>query len=703
MSRQTPITHYRNVGISAHIDAGKTTTTERILYYAGIKHKIGEVHEGTTTMDWMDQEQERGITITSAATTISWSGMLNQKDVHHINIIDTPGHVDFTVEVERSLRVLDGVCLLYCGVGGVQPQSETVWRQAKKHGVPSLCFVNKMDRAGANFRQVCDQLKVKLGANPVPITWPLVDADDNFVGLIDIVRWKAISWEESSQGSKFHFSDIPDRHLVEASHCKERLLEAVSETDDALLVKYLNDTAISEAEIVRTLRKETISGMTQPVVCGSAFKNKGIQVLLDALVDYLPSPADMPPIESEAVTSGQRSVSVCSDEADLLALAFKIMSDVFVGQLTFLRVYSGILRTGDVILNASKNQKEKVGRILQMHANNRKEVDEIRAGDIAAVVGIREVSTGDTFSSVSNPRLLEKIEFPESVISQAVEPATKEDQDRLGMALSKLTKEDPTFRTLIEKETNQTVISGMGELHLEVMVERLRREFDVRISVTKPEVSYRETIQKGSPQSEGKFVKQSGGRGQYGHVVIVAEPNRGRGYEFVDKIKGGVIPKEFISSVNRGIQDVLGEGIQFGYPVIDIKVSLIFGSYHEVDSNEHAFRMAGTLACRKALASADPILLEPIMEVEVEVPDEYLGNIMGDILGRRGIISSSRELAGNTKIVEAEMPLANLFGYSTSLRSLTQGRGTYSMKFKQYKEVKREVAEKLTSRNLTNR
>ncbi|AGO28355.1 elongation factor G [Candidatus Tremblaya phenacola PAVE] len=701
--RSVPIINYRNVGISAHIDAGKTTVTERILFYAGIKHKIGEVHDGTATMDWMDQEQERGITITSAATTVLWRGMLNHKSAHQINIIDTPGHVDFTVEVERSLRVLDGVCLLYCGVGGVQPQSETVWRQTKKHQVSSICFVNKMDRPGANFSKVCDQLKKKLGANPIPITLPLYNNAQTFIGLIDIIKNKTIIWDDDSKGSQFKIGIIPNDKIEETTCHKERILEIVAETDDGLLGKYLNNpSTITEAEIIRALRKQTVLGRIQPVLCGSAFKNKGIQTLLDAMIDYLPSPADKPQIKSEMLNNGKTVLSDCSENADLLALAFKIMSDAFVGQLTFLRIYAGTVRVGDTILNASKNKKEKVGRILQMHANNRKEIGAVYAGDIAAFVGLKDVSTGDTFSSIGTPRILEKITFPEPVISQAIEPATKEDLDKLGGVLNKLSKEDPTFKTYIESETNQTVISGMGELHLEVMVERMRREFNIRISTQQPEVSYRETIKKESGRIEGKYIKQSGGRGQYGHVVLIAEPNEGRGFDFLDKIKGGVVPKEFVPAVCRGVQDALGEGILYGYQVIDVRISLVFGSFHEVDSSENAFRLAGAIACRKALTSSNPTLLEPIMEVEVEVPEDYLGVIMGDILGRRGLINSTRELAGPTKIIDAEMPLANLFGYSTSLRSLTQGRGTYTMKFKQYREVKKEIAEKLKRKNFNH-
>lgn len=703
MSRNTPITHCRNIGISAHIDAGKTTTTERILYYTGVNHKLGEVHEGTATMDWMEQEQERGITITSAATTTFWSGMSDCKELHRINIIDTPGHVDFTIEVERSMRVLDGVCMVYCGVGGVQPQSETVWRQAVKHKVPRICFVNKMDRQGASFNNVYQQLKSKLNANPVPISLPLY-SEGQFIGLIDLIQMKSVVWDDASKGVRFEYKEIPEMSRMNAEEWRKKLIESIAEYDESFLEKYLySDThsnSINNEDIISLLRKQTISGLSQPMLCGSAFKNKGIQMLLDAVIDFLPSPLEIPPITGES-TIGKRMVSrTASDDEGFLAIVFKIMSDPFVGLLAFVRVYSGRVRTGDSVLNASKNKKERIGRILQMHANSREDICEVRPGDIAAVVGLKSVSTGDTLSDINNPIVLEQIAVPTPVISQAIEPNTKSDQEKLGTTLSRLTLEDPSFKAYTEKESGQTIIAGMGELHLEILVERMKREFGLNVKVGKPQVSYKETIKNKSGKVEGKYIKQSGGRGQYGHVVIIVEPNKNKGYEFQDQIKGGVIPKEYISSVSKGIQDTLRAGVVSGYQVIDVKASLVFGSYHEVDSSEHAFRLAGAIACKKALLSCNPVLLEPIMMVDIETPDEYLGNIVGDILARRGIVQSASETSYNIKVVKSEVPLSSMFGYSTSLRSMSQGRATYSMKFKCYNEVKEDMIERLKLKTL---
>ncbi|CAM5184943.1 Elongation factor G OS=Castellaniella defragrans OX=75697 GN=fusA PE=3 SV=1 [Castellaniella defragrans] len=692
MARKTPIERYRNIGISAHIDAGKTTTTERILFYTGVNHKIGEVHEGAATMDWMEQEQERGITITSAATTAFWSGMNHQYEQHRINIIDTPGHVDFTIEVERSMRVLDGACMVYCSVGGVQPQSETVWRQANKYGVPRLAFVNKMDRTGANFFKVYDQMKMRLKAHPVPIVIP-IGAEDNFKGVVDLVKMKGIVWDESSQGTKFDYIDIPAELVGQANEWREKLVEAAAEANEELMDKYLESGELSEEEINQGIRLRTIACEIQPMLCGTAFKNKGVQRMLDAVIDYLPSPVDIPPVKGTD-DEGNEIRRKADDSEDLSALAFKLMTDPFVGQLTFIRVYSGVLKSGETIYNPAKGKKERVGRILQMHANNRSEIKEVVAGDIAAVVGLKDVTTGETLCDVGDHILLEKMEFPEPVISQAVEPKTKTDQEKMGIALSRLAAEDPSFRVRSDEESGQTIISGMGELHLEVLVDRMRREFGVEANVGKPQVAYRETIRKTCDEVEGKFIKQSGGRGQYGHVVLKLEPlPPGGGFEFVDAIKGGVVPREFIPAVDKGIRETLPAGVVAGYPVVDVKVTLFFGSYHDVDSNENAFKMAGSMAFKEGMRKADPVLLEPMMHVEVETPEDYAGTVMGDLSSRRGMVQGMDDIPGGGKTIKAEVPLAEMFGYSTSLRSQTQGRATYTMEFKHYSEAPRNVAE----------
>jgi len=696
MARKTPIERYRNIGISAHIDAGKTTTTERILFYTGVNHKLGEVHDGAATMDWMEQEQERGITITSAATTAFWRGMAGDRPEHRINIIDTPGHVDFTIEVERSMRVLDGACMVYCAVGGVQPQSETVWRQANKYGVPRLAFVNKMDRTGANFFKVYDQLKLRLKANPVPVVVP-IGAEDTFQGVVDLIKMKAVLWDEASQGTKFEYAEIPAELADVANEWHEKLLESAAEANEELMNKYLETGELTEAEINQGIRLRTIAGEIQPMLCGTAFKNKGVQRMLDAVLDYLPSPVDIPPVQG--VDDDGKEVSLpARDESKFSALAFKLMSDPFVGQLTFVRVYSGVLKSGDTVYNPVKGKKERIGRILQMHANNRAEIKEVLAGDIAAVVGLKEVTTGETLCDVGQHILLERMEFPEPVISQAVEPKTKTDQEKMGIALSRLAQEDPSFRVSSDEESGQTIISGMGELHLEVLVDRMRREFGVEANVGKPQVAYRETIRKTVEDVEGKFVKQSGGRGQYGHAVIKLEPlPPGGGYEFVDAIKGGVIPREYIPAVDKGIQDTLTSGIVAGYPVVDVKVTLTFGSYHDVDSNENAFRMAGSMAFKDAMRKASPVLLEPMMAVEVETPEDYAGTVMGDLSSRRGMVQGMDDMVGGGKVIKAEVPLAEMFGYSTSLRSQTQGRATYTMEFKHYSEAPRNVADEVIS------
>ena len=693
MARKTPIERYRNIGISAHIDAGKTTTTERILFYTGVNHKLGEVHDGAATTDWMEQEQERGITITSAAVTTFWKGMDLSYPEHRINIIDTPGHVDFTIEVERSMRVLDGACMVYCAVGGVQPQSETVWRQANKYHVPRLAFVNKMDRTGANFYKVYDQMKLRLRANPVPVVIP-IGAEDKFEGVVDLIKMKAIIWDEASQGMKFDYRDIPADLKEKAAEWREKMLEAAAEADEDLMNEYLENGDLPEEKIKAGLRKRTIANEIQPMLCGTAFKNKGVQRMLDAVIDFLPSPVEIPPIEGED-DEHNRVTRKADDNEKFAALAFKLMTDPFVGQLTFVRVYSGVLNSGDTVLNATRGKKERIGRLLQMHANNREEIKEVRAGDIAAVVGLKEVTTGETLTDQAAPIILERMVFPEPVIRQAVEPKSKADQEKMGLALSRLAAEDPSFRVHTDEESGQTIIGGMGELHLEIIVDRMKREFNVEANVGKPQVAYRETIRKTVENAEAKFVKQSGGRGQYGHVVLKLEPLEpgGPNFEFVDAIKGGVVPREFIPAVQKGIEDTLPTGVLAGYPVVDVKVTLHFGSYHDVDSNENAFKQAGSMAFKEGMRKASPVLLEPMMAVEVETPEEYAGTVMGDLSSRRGMIQGMEDMVGGGKQVKAEVPLAEMFGYATTLRSLTQGRATYTMEFKQYAEAPKNVAE----------
>lgn len=696
MARKTPIERYRNIGISAHIDAGKTTTTERILFYTGVNHKIGEVHDGAATMDWMEQEQERGITITSAATTCFWKGMAGNFPEHRINIIDTPGHVDFTIEVERSMRVLDGACMVYCAVGGVQPQSETVWRQANKYGVPRLAFVNKMDRTGANFFRVHDQMRERLKANPVPIQVP-IGAEEKFEGVVDLVKMKAIIWDEASLGTKFSYGEIPADLLETCKTWREKMLEAAAEASEELMNKYLEEGDLPEEDIKRALRQRTIAGEIVPMLCGSAFKNKGVQAMLDAVVEYLPAPTDIPPVRG-ILEDGSEGERKASDDEPFAALAFKIMTDPFVGQLTFFRVYSGVINSGDTVYNPVKGRKERIGRLLQMHANQREEIKEVRAGDIAAAVGLKEATTGETLCAVDKVITLERMEFPEPVIHIAVEPKTKADQEKMGIALSRLAQEDPSFRVRTDEESGQTIISGMGELHLEIIVDRMRREFNVEANVGAPQVAYREAVRKAVEQ-EGKFVKQSGGRGQYGHVWIKLEPNEpGKGYEFIDAIKGGVVPREYIPAVDKGIQETLPNGVLAGFPVVDVKVTLFDGSYHDVDSNENAFKMAASMAFKDAMRKANPVLLEPMMSVEVETPEEYMGNVMGDLSGRRGMVQGMEDLPGGIKVIKAEVPLAEMFGYSTQLRSLTQGRATYTMEFKHYSEAPKNVAEAIINK-----
>ena len=692
MARQTPISRYRNIGISAHIDAGKTTTSERILFYTGVNHKIGEVHDGAATMDWMEQEQERGITITSAATTAFWRGMEMQWEPYRLNIIDTPGHVDFTVEVERSMRVLDGACMVYCAVGGVQPQSETVWRQANKYRVPRLAFVNKMDRTGANFFKVYDQMKKRLNANPVPVVVP-IGAEDQFEGVVDLIKMKGIIWDAKSQGMTFEYVDIPANLVDVAQEWHEKMVESAAEASEELMNKYLENGELSEEDIIAGLRQRTIACEIQPMLCGSAFKNKGVQRMLDAVVQFLPAPSDIPPVEGFDLDE-KPTFREAKDEAPFAALAFKIMTDPYVGQLTFLRVYSGVLNSGDTVMNSVKGQKERIGRLLQMHANERKEIKFVEAGDIAAAVGLKNVTTGDTLCAVDAPVILERMEFPEPVISQAVEPKTKADQEKMALALNRLAQESPSFRVRTDEESGQTIISGMGELHLEILVDRMKREFNVEASVGKPQVAYRETIRSVVENAECKFAKQSGGRGQYGHVVLKLEPlEPGKGFEFVDAIKGGVVPREYIPAVEKGVEDTLKAGVLAGYPVVDVKVTLHFGSYHEVDSNENAFKMAASMAFKEGMRKADPVLLEPIMAVEVETPEEKMGDVMGDLSSRRGVIQGMDDLVGGGKSIKAEVPLAEMFGYATQLRSLTQGRATYTMEFKHYAEAPRNVAE----------
>ncbi len=691
MARKTPIERYRNIGISAHIDAGKTTTTERILFYTGVNHKIGEVHDGAATMDWMEQEQERGITITSAATTCFWKGMGANFPEHRVNIIDTPGHVDFTIEVERSMRVLDGACMVYCAVGGVQPQSETVWRQANRYGVPRLAFVNKMDRQGADFFKVHDQMRLRLKANPIPLQIP-IGAEEKFEGVVDLVKMKAIIWDEASQGIKFAYGDIPAELQVKAEEWREKMVEAAAEASEELMNKYLESGELTEEEIKAGLRSRTLSAEIVPMLCGSAFKNKGVQAMLDAVIEYLPAPTDIPPVDGilENETQGNRAAN---DTDPFAALAFKIMTDPYVGQLTFFRVYSGTVKTGDTIFNPIKGRKERLGRILQMHANQREEIKEVFAGDIAAAVGLKEATTGETLCDPAHVITLERMVFPEPVIHVAVEPKTKADQEKMGIALNRLAQEDPSFRVRTDEESGQTIISGMGELHLEILVDRMKREFGVEANVGAPQVAYREAVRK-SVEQEGKFVKQSGGRGQYGHVWIKLEPNEaGKGFEFVDMIKGGSVPREFIPAVEKGLIDTLPNGVLAGFPVVDVKVTLFDGSYHDVDSNENAFKMAASMAFKDAMRKASPVLLEPMMAVEVETPEDYMGNVMGDLSGRRGIVHGMEDQVGGIKLIKAEVPLAEMFGYSTQLRSLSQGRATYSMEFKHYTEAPKNVAE----------
>lgn len=690
MARKTPIERYRNVGIMAHIDAGKTTTTERILFYTGVSHKIGEVHEGAAVMDWMEQEQERGITITSAATTCFWKGMDHSFPEYRVNIIDTPGHVDFTIEVERSLRVLDGACAVFCAVGGVEPQSETVWRQADKYGVPRIAFVNKMDRAGANFLRVVEQVKTRLGAMPVPIQLP-IGAEENFKGVVDLVRMKAIYWNESDMGTTYEAQDIPSDMAEDCQSWREAMVEAAAESSEELMNKYLEEGDLTEDEIKRGLRKRTIDNEIVPMMCGTAFKNKGVQALLDSVVYYLPSPIDVPSING-ASEDGEPLERHSSDEEPFSALAFKIATDPYVGTLTFIRVYSGVLSSGDTVVNSSKGKRERIGRILQMHANSREEIKEVRAGDIAAAVGLKDVTTGETLCELANPIILERMEFPDPVISVAVEPKTKADQEKMGLALQKLAQEDPSFRVHTDEESGQTIISGMGELHLEIIVDRMKREFKVEANVGAPQVAYRETIRKPIEQ-EGKFVRQSGGRGQYGHVWVRFEPlEPGSGFEFVNSIVGGVVPREYIPAVEKGIFEQLENGVLAGYPVVDVKATLYDGSYHDVDSSEIAFKIAGSMATKEGVSKASPALLEPIMSVEVVTPEEYMGDVMGDLNRRRGIVQGMDD-APSGKIIRAEVPLAEMFGYATSLRSATQGRANYSMEFEKYMEAPSNVAD----------
>jgi elongation factor G len=694
VARKTPIERYRNIGISAHIDAGKTTTTERILFYTGVNHKIGEVHDGAATMDWMEQEQERGITITSAATTCFWKGMDLSFPEHRINIIDTPGHVDFTIEVERSMRVLDGACMVYCAVGGVQPQSETVWRQANKYKVPRLAFVNKMDRVGANFFKVYDQMKARLKANVVVIQVP-IGAEEKFTGVIDLVAMKAIYWDESTQGMKFEKKEVPAELLADAAAWREKMVESAAEANEELMNKYLESGELSVEEIKQGLRMRTINNEIVPMLCGSAFKNKGVQAMLDAVVEYLPSPVDIPPVKGEN-DRGQPETRPAGDDQPFAGLAFKIATDPYVGQLTFIRVYSGVLASGDTVYTSVRGKKERIGRLLQMHANQRDEIKEVRAGDIAAAVGMKDVTTGETICDVNKVITLEKMVFPEPVISQAVEPKTKVDQEKMGVALNRLAQEDPSFRVHTDEESGQTIISGMGELHLEIIVDRMRREFGVEASVGKPQVAYRETFKK-KVEQEGKFVKQSGGRGQYGHVWLKLEPQpSGKGFEFVDAIKGGSVPREFIPAVSKGVNEALLDGVLAGYPVVDVKVTLFDGSFHEVDSNENAFKMAAIFAFKDGMKAATPVLLEPIMAVEIETPEEKMGDVMGDLSSRRGVIQGMDDLPSG-KAIKGEVPLAEMFGYSTTLRSLTQGRATYTMEFKHYAEAPKSVAEAIIS------
>ncbi len=696
MARKTPISLYRNIGISAHIDAGKTTTSERILFYTGMTHKLGEVHDGAATTDWMEQEQERGITITSAAVSTYWKGMAGQFKEHHFNVIDTPGHVDFTVEVERSMRVLDGAVMVYCAVGGVQPQSETVWRQANKYKVPRLAFVNKMDRQGANSFRAVEQMKTRLRANPVPVVVP-IGAEEGFQGVVDLLKMQAIIWDEATQGLTFTYQDIPADLVELAEEWRGNMIEAAAEATEELMDKYLGGEELTEQEIVSALRQRTLACEIQPVLCGSAFKNKGVQRMLDAVVEYLPAPTDIPPVAGET-PKGEKDTREASDDAKFSALAFKLMNDKYVGQLTFIRVYSGVLKSGDSVINSVKGTRERIGRLVQMKADDRTEIEEVRAGDIAAAIGLKDVTTGETLCAEDAPIILERMEFPEPVIHVAVEPKTKADQEKMGIALNRLAKEDPSFRVRTDEESGQTIISGMGELHLEIIVDRMKREFGVEANVGAPQVAYRETIRK-EVESEAKHVKQSGGKGQYGHVVIKMEPMEpgGAGYEFIDEIKGGVIPREFIPSCDKGIRDTLSNGIVAGYPVVDVRVRLTFGSYHDVDSSQIAFELAASMAFKDGMRKASPALLEPIMAVEVETPEDYMGDVMGDLNRRRGIVLGMDDDGIGGKKVRAEVPLAEMFGYSTDLRSATQGRATYSMEFKKYAEAPAHVAEKVVA------
>ena len=695
MPRTTPIERYRNIGIMAHIDAGKTTTTERVLFYTGVSHKIGEVHDGAAVMDWMEQEQERGITITSAATTCFWSGMDKQFDEHRINIIDTPGHVDFTIEVERSLRVLDGAVAVFCSVGGVEPQSETVWRQANKYRVPRMAFVNKMDRAGADFLRVVDQIRERLGGYPVPVQLP-IGAEEHFVGVVDLIGMRAVYWDDSNQGMSYEAKEIPEDMQMLSQQWREKMVEAAAEANEELLEKFLEDSELSPEEIRKGLRMRTLANEIVPVMCGSAFKNKGVQAMLDAIIDFMPSPIDVAAIKgiNEDETEGLRE---SRDDAPFAALAFKIATDPFVGNLTFFRVYSGVLKSGDTIFNPVKGKKERIGRILQMHANNREELKEVRAGDIASAVGLKEVTTGDTLSDLKNVITLERMEFPEPVIAVAVEPRTKVDQEKMGMALGKLAKEDPSFRVHTDEESGQTIISGMGELHLDIIVDRLKREFKVEANVGKPQVAYRETIRK-TVEQESKFVRQTGGRGQYGHVYVRLEPQEpGAGYEFENAIVGGAIPREYIPAVDKGIKEQMENGVIAGYPVVDFKVTLYDGSHHDVDSSEIAFKIAGSMAFKEGALKANPVLLEPIMKVEVVTPEDYFGDIMGDLNRRRGLPQGMEDTPVG-KVIRAEVPLAEMFGYATDLRSMSQGRATYSMEFQKYNEVPNSVADSVIKR-----
>jgi elongation factor G len=699
MARNTAIERYRNIGIMAHIDAGKTTTTERVLFYTGVSHKIGEVHDGAAVMDWMEQEQERGITITSAATTCFWKGTASQFDEHRINIIDTPGHVDFTIEVERSLRVLDGACAVFCAVGGVEPQSETVWRQANKYSVPRMAFVNKMDRSGADFIRVVEQVRDRLGSKPVPMQLP-IGAEENFEGIIDLVKMKAIYWEEENMGIKFEEKDIPEALVSEAEKWHEELIETAAEANESLMEAYLEESTLTEEQIKEGIRAQTLLNEIVPVFCGSAFKNKGVQTMLDAVIEYMPSPVDVPAItgilDDKNESEGERH---SSDDEPFAGLAFKIATDPFVGTLTFFRAYSGVLESGNTVYNPVKGKKERIGRLLQMHANSREELKEVRAGDIAAAVGLKDVTTGDTLCDVNNVITLERMEFPEPVIAVAVEPKTKADQEKMGIALSKLAQEDPSFRVHTDEESGQTIISGMGELHLEIIIDRMKREFKVEANVGKPQVAYRETIRSTLEKAEGKFVRQSGGRGQYGHVVFKIEPKKaGEGFEFVNEVVGGAVPKEYIAAVEKGVAEQMENGILAGFPVVDVKVTLYDGSYHEVDSNEMAFKIAGSMGFREGASQAAPVLLEPIMKVEIVTPEEYMGTVNGDLNRRRGILQGTEE-SPSGKVIKAEVPLKEMFGYATDLRSATQGRAVYTMEFEKYNEVPANIAESIISRN----